>query len=75
MTATFTNTLYEAIAHAYKKPGVVHVPIYLFIRHTPSHEYYVTHPSLNTIAIFQPACVQIREMWQHERDTIMYPLA
>ena len=34
-----------------------------------------TPPLLEYIAIVQPANVQIREMWQLGRDTIMYPLS
>ena len=32
-----------------------------------------TPPLVEYIAIVQPASVQIREMWQLGRDTIMYP--
>ena len=35
----------------------------------------VPHPLVEYIVIVQPASVQIREMWQLERDTIMYPPA
>ena len=33
------------------------------------------HPLVEYIAMVQPACVQIREMGQLGRDTIMYPPA